>query len=163
MPLGEASDAAIARAWGVSPQAVLWQRRQRGIPAYAGRADSRNLRIPWHTMPLGALEDTEIARALQVHPVTVLRVRQHRDIGTAPISAPRPADQHARCELQRATHDWATQRNDARTTPLAVVDRDTVVAAQQDALRQGDVPLARRLTELLRLSNPNEEDLNAPD
>jgi len=75
VPLGSASDARIARSFGVSAAAVARQRITRGIEAYAPKRE-----IDWDDCGLGEMPDTAIAEALGVSAGCVAHKRQERGI-----------------------------------------------------------------------------------
>ncbi len=75
-PLGELSDAAIARKLGVTAPAVTVQRNKRGIPPY------RRHGFDWDAEPLGELPDTDLAAQLGVGRHMVSYQRNKRGIAS---------------------------------------------------------------------------------
>jgi len=91
-PLGQVSDAVLARRLGCSPFNVAQVRRRRGITAYRFlHGDPRRRKVSeWSAVPLGTRTDVDIARELGVSPCTVRAARGR--LGIPPFVAPsRPA------------------------------------------------------------------------
>src|SRR3990167_4450763 len=79
-PLGQVSDAEVARRLGVYPPVVGGARRRRGIPAYRGPTDRSPRGIDWDAQPLGKMTDGDLAARLGVHPSTPTNQRKKRGI-----------------------------------------------------------------------------------
>lgn len=90
LPLGEVTDAEIARAVGCSKSAPAYARKSRGIVAY-GKPSAATLgaRIDWGSQPLGKVPDVEIAAALRCSPSAVFLARKRRDIDPLKKTTPR--------------------------------------------------------------------------
>jgi Mn-dependent DtxR family transcriptional regulator len=74
-PLGDVTDAEIARRLGVDPSTVGKARRSRGI-----KAKRPYRKTDWNKEPLGKISDSDIARALSVSQPSVTRARNLRGI-----------------------------------------------------------------------------------
>lgn len=81
-PLGQVSDATIARALGVSPNTVRKRRDERGIPPVNDQSEARAraASIEWDTVGLGERTDYAIAQDVGVSATTVYRHRLQRGI-----------------------------------------------------------------------------------
>jgi hypothetical protein len=77
-PLGEVTDAELAKELGVSVKSVFCARKKRGIPATRERRNP--LDVDWDAQPLGKESDVVIANRLRVDPTTVTKARKKRGI-----------------------------------------------------------------------------------
>jgi hypothetical protein len=77
-PLGDITDAEIAKELGVTVQSVLRARKKRGIPPTRERRNP--LDVDWDAQPLGKESDVVIANRLGVDPTTVGKARRDRGI-----------------------------------------------------------------------------------
>ena len=77
-PLGEISDAEIARRLGVSQPSVYEQRTKRGIPPAVPQGSVSN--IDWSSVALGERTDAEIAAEVGVTRQAVAYQRRKRGI-----------------------------------------------------------------------------------
>ena len=79
-PLGEKSDAEIARELGVNNGCVTAARRFRRIPAFTGTNPNDPKGIDWDKQPLGLVSDAVLARKCGVNQSVVYKARKRRNI-----------------------------------------------------------------------------------
>ncbi len=78
LPLGQVSDADLAKELGVNPSVVLYNRRKLGISPYSGGTTPK--KIDWRLVPLGQASDCELAKQLNCSDTAVLRARHRNNI-----------------------------------------------------------------------------------
>jgi len=86
-PLGQMTDAQLAKQIGVTPIAVFLARRKRDIPAFtrqqsSGKSSGRGIQkgIQWDKQPLGQMSDPRLAKQLGVTHKAVCQARRVRNI-----------------------------------------------------------------------------------
>lgn len=82
VPYGTATDAALAKRYGVALGTMQGHRWRRGIPPYRTRS-RRHPEIDWDEQPLGIESDMEISRRLNISVSSVCRERKKRGIPAA--------------------------------------------------------------------------------
>ena len=79
IPLGEMSDGAIAKKFGIPAASVGSERRKRGIPAYK-KDKLEHERIDWSQIPFGTKSDADLGREFGIKASSISNARRRRGI-----------------------------------------------------------------------------------